>query len=458
MKKRFGSRVVWLSLTAVILFFNTPIPLYAGGGVSYLYEPLLAQVVELEELDSENRNYEMVPYNLMEDPSLLQGEVLQASGSSPITSDCKGTTLTDGVFVCSEFRHTENVSGSGSGLTFSKDCPVTVTFATYPAFFYGRDVDGDNRYVPFNPQDPRQEIEWSDFANVGIQRGANASAVEGENMYPDPDVRQGYRNVLPPNAGDELLEGVDLKERTVTNASFSISGGDAEMTQGEPTRIGTDPCEEDPSKEGSLACPSGKFSYYQTEGIASAYLPPDPEKKIGRPQAGETVCYAVEEVKYKLACINGEDLLFGWTVRFEGILENIQCRIEGNCLENVRVVINTDSLLGTNEGCEEPCMDFAQDLYISSMNAPNTGGSCSSYGEGMNSPCWEDSYIGTPGMCRVCGKLTPCTLLWKNWIKTEYEWMRAEIGPCDPDENPYCEWEGYWEEVKRNTKGIAIGT
>jgi hypothetical protein len=449
---------MWLSLAALMLFFNTAVPLYAGGGVSYLYEPLLSQIVELEQLDSGNRNYEMVPYNIMENPSLLQGEVLQASGSSPVTADCEGTTLTEGEFVCSEFRHTENVSESGSGDTFSKDCPVTVAFATYPAFFFGRDVDGDNRYIPFNPQDRRQKVEWSDFANVGMQRGANASAVEGENMYPASDIREGYRNVLPPNAGDDVLEGQDLKERTVTKAAFSTSGGDAEMTQGEPTRIGTDPCEEDPSEEGAEACPSGKLSFVTTEEATYGFMPPDPEKRAGRPQGAETVCYVVENVKYQIACINELDLLFGWVMRFQGILENIQCRIEGNCLENVRVVIDTDSLLGTNEGCEEPCMDFSHDLYISSMNPPNTGGSCSSYGEGMNSPCWEDSYIGTPGFCRVCGKLTPCTLLWKNWIKTDYEWMKAGIGPCDPEENPYCEWEGYWEEVKRGTRGISLGT
>jgi hypothetical protein len=444
---------------ARILVFSVVILAFTGGGVraadnvSYLYEPIFSQIVELEDLNPD-RGYEMVPYEVdVEGEVIESGEVLSSGGSV----DCSGVSLTEGAMVCSETDHNENVSNVGSGITFSRDCTIELLAGTYPRFFFGYDPDRDNRYPPYDPDNPNQPPQWPGFA-VEMMPTASDVRISGGVSSPGESFKEGARNFYPPN-NSELnadLENTDFTERTEVTATPSAEGPNASMQQAGEIDFSTDECEEDPSEPGNGNCPSGIFASTQGGYIAEAFTTPSQTEITGRPISDEAVCYLVEGVPSIGACINIPGIIRLPVLRLAGILQDIECRIRGDCMEDVHLILSVDAIRGNNQGCEPPCMDYTGDMLISVTKTADPTRNCSSYEKGTNSPCFNDSYVGTPGICSVCGRVVGCTIIWQNWIRDNYEYETASLPACDPDENPYCEWDGYWDYVKERSIGLAL--
>jgi len=421
----------------------------ADGSVSYISNPLASTGVPIISVE-DDVNIEMVPYGTFELTQIDEGEVLSSSGVSPVSNLCTGGKMTSGEYTCSVSSVDENVSGSVFGDVFSHSCRIDVVLATYPMFFHGGDFNGDGRIDIYRG-------EWPSFSDVTGQLQPSAEFVNGEIAPGDEYHYSGAVN-YPPDVNPEY--GTDGSERTaakyvpeVLSAGDSVDQQPSNPSEADSTlAFPQQDCSESPLESVRTNCASGRKAYNEWDmirnpntasntvqcetvnGQSNCGMPlwyPDANKQLARPVSQATTCPTVDTVFPHYACLNANAFLFGWVFQFSGFIQNLDCLIHNSCMKNVKIMMRTESLLGSNKGCEEPCGDVYSDTLVASQRAPNYLSSCDNYGTGQNAPCWPDTYVGTPGLCRICGTLTVCTFVWKNWLKDNYDRQRTENAPCE---------------------------
>ncbi|MDD3661631.1 MAG: hypothetical protein PHG63_01060, partial [Candidatus Dojkabacteria bacterium] len=416
-----------------------------------------AQQIPIQPLQIE-QNLEMVPYYGVP----ISGDVLQAQGGrSPISDMCNGSDMSSNSFVCSEFSSGDDVEDSVSGHTFNKSCDINVVYATYPSFFHGGDF-----YPPAVGDTPAGDGridfwrgEWPSFSDVSGRTTPDADYVAGVGLVPGDEYHWSNATNYPPNQNP----GYGENTANATAAEYRPYVADSGQVENAPGTNGSDgesmmaigPCDNPPTEEIRIACESVVKAHY--EWYDESYYTPDPEKRIGRPISDSGTCPLVENVNYNVACINAGTFLQGWLFSWWGVLSNVSCLFnEEACYEDVQLMLLTDSIVGTNDGCEEPCGDMVMDMQNSSTSPPDPSRECSSYTTGNNNPCWPDRYIGTPGLCTVCGRFVPCTFIWKNWLFDNYSMLRKESPHCIiHPEDEMCTFEGYFEKVIELSGGIS---
>ncbi len=472
---------------SLLFFVNTSV-VHAEGSVSYLTQPLVAASSVPFSPVADDLDVTMVPYEQWD----LGGEVVLSAqgGVSPVSNACTGGRMTQGNYTCSTFSTSDNVSSFFSGYTFSKSCRIDVVLATYPKFFHGGDLNSDGRIDIYKG-------EWPSFADATGQLQPSTEFVGGM-MLPGDEYKYSGAVNYPPETNPRYLS--DGKERTeaeyvpeVLSAGDSVdqpptNGGSQDSTLAFPNTE----CTNSPLNEIKSDCASGRKSYNEwamwgnpvtmntkvnldTESVGdpavagtstfcqtingqsncgNPFWYPDKGKVLARYTSDNSTCPLVNNVSGDLACINASAAVFGWVFKFSGFFQNLACIVRGDCLTNVNIMMNTESLTGSNQGCEEPCGDVYSDTLVASQRPPNYSKDCANFGVGQNSPCWPDTYIGTAGMCRVCGSMVPCTFVWKNWLKDNYDRQRTENKPCD--ETGWVTYKGkkYWMCNFEETNGV----
>lgn len=486
-----------LTITAIValcteiggIVFPATLPVSAAADdVSYLTNLYAHSVVPLEPLD-DKLNIEIVEYDESDAFTVgLDGEVLSSqSGQSDVSNLCSGIKMINSNTVCSTISVNDSVTNSGSSNMFSQSCNVRIILGTYPMFFHGGDFDCNNRYDIDNG-------EWPPFSQFGGQLQPSATFASNGEIYLGPDgLSANDVNTSPNYDADYMDDGTPITTTEVTSTVTGTSNG-ANVTSAVPSKVDlglpNKPCECSPL-DASISCPcasgslaKANFSKWENpasessgtvigsivngqSNLGSPFMAPDPGKALARLTGAVSECKAVDNVFPDYACLNAGSALMATNLSFQvvGFFSNLGCIVRGDCMFNVRVMVETGSLLGSNSGCEEPCGDVYSDSLVSAQRAPNsTTASCTSYGSdvtGLNAPCVEDKYVGTIGLCSVCGMTTSCTFVWKNWLYDNYLRERANLGPCvrkfkniGPVRYNMCHFEkeagelGYFEYVR----------
>lgn len=463
-----------VTVASILLASIPPIPAEAtacrqAGAVSYLNNSLASKSVPLNPID-DNIDIKIVPSEeLMFDAEVLSSQV------NP-SQMCKGSSMTKGGFVCSNVSTKGEVTGFLNGSTFSRSCQIMVVEATYPKFFRGGDFNKDGRIDIYKG-------EWPSFSDATgqtqpdakfVRKGGKVEIIPGDEYHLSMSINHiPNGNVKPPTDGSEPTAAKFVPK--VTGAGNSIDE-QASASSESDSYIAFPPqgCDESPLTSIATNCESGRKAFHEwsswsnpryrdnseekdtdektenpsdiagtstacrtVNGQSNCGIPfwyPDNEKRLARKPASDITCPSVQYAPSSIACINAFLVAFGWMFKFSGILQNLGCMTMGNCYENVQVMMNVESLTGSNQGCEEPCGDVYSDTLISSQNPPNHFKECNNYGTGQNSPCWPDYYVGTRGICNVCGDDVGCTFVWKNWVRDNYVRQRTENGPCGDDD------------------------
>ncbi len=451
-------RMLSVALSISIVLSVAGFQSVSAAAVSYLQSPIIAQQVELQPMLS-NVDVEEVPY-LPLDLSGAAGVLAAQSSRSPISELCKGADVSSGSYVCSTFSTRDEVSDSVQGERFSKFCKIHIVYATYPAFFKGGDfvdIDGDGRPDADGRTDVYQG-EWRSFANVTGRTMPDSVYVDGEAVPGASYHMTGASNFGPE---DNLPYLIDPKEATETDyhpmvtSSGEVVDDPGSLGADSDSKLAIGPCDESPLETVGEKCESAVKAY--SEWFDGSILAPEIGGGLSRPIADAGTCPLVENVNYKIACLNAETALLGWTFSFWGRLMDLGCLLTNTCYEDVQLMIQTDSLMGTNYGCEEPCGDVYSDAIVASQRAPSLTTDCSSDGMGgQNTPCVEDRYVGTPGLCSVCNKLVPCTFVWKNWLYDHWEAQMGESDVCEVGVNAkFCTFEEYFKYVIDHSGGIS---
>lgn len=352
--------------------------------------------------------------------------------------------MSSGKKLCTTASIQDNVSSSVSGNTFLKSCKVDLVVATYPSFFHGNDQNIDGRVEIFGAFNGQPETASMSDATARTVPDVYYEPATNS-LTPGPTYKHTTSINEPPTF--ENVNYTNAGELTVINYKMSVTSSNSELTTSpSDSGLGWGPCRFPPMTPPPSRCEVPKRLEEEWDEDTSNFLTPDPNRVNGRPIVEETTCPMYDEVPPRGACINAAAALTGWIFNIWGTILNLSCLVRNDCYRNVDIMVETDSMLGSNEGCKEPCGDFYSDQMISARSIPNSSGQCSNYGEGQDAPCFPDKYVGTPGLCTVCGQFVPCTIVWKNWLYDEYHRIRLETPPCIRENGDgYCTYEEYFE-------------
>ncbi|MBN1619015.1 hypothetical protein JW887_06795 [Candidatus Dojkabacteria bacterium] len=396
--------------------------------------------------------------------------VLGATKTSNLSEVCGGIPASTGNFYCDESNVEENVSDSRVDIfNYNKLCKMNVTMVSYPASWYGLQIDDDARV------DVREGESYDVARYFGSETGPVEYREDADGAMASTNGDRYYymeHTYAPKGQPDVVTTGwqaalIQLIVRIVGAGSTNVSN-DSSLGVGEAQNAGTDFCEKNPPlivpPSASGGCPSPVLPTKETgRKVFAMYFPPDPTRDLVFTRLGKgsfinaeddieahaeaTTCTAAARIVPGLvSCLEKTKNEKGWLANLSRTLAEATCFENLTCVHDAMLVLDVTDAIGSNEGGADNA-DIYADMILAGSSKPGTFKNDGTIPGGYY---YEDRFIGTYCEVSLCGDNVGAVCTYKDTLYDSWNMTVRQLAPCNPEKDRFCNFEDYEEFVYSN--------